>query len=146
MTRRAIRSRLAQGRVGHGLRLPALVVVAADLAVPDRLAERRAAGVPHREQRDLVVEVDEPLDDDLARARAPVLLRVLVRGVRASPRSRTTLWPLPDELMMGLTTHGIADRVERRAVLVAGRRRTRTGTFAGRASRRRAAGCPRGPS
>ena len=59
---------LRERRLAHGLGLPGLVVVAADLPVPDRRAEarRRLTGpveVPHREQRDLVVEVDEALDD-----------------------------------------------------------------------------------
>ena len=69
---------LARDRA-HRLRLPALAVVAVDLHVPDRRAERRAAGVAHGEQGDLVVEVDEALDDHAARARAAAGLRVLPR-------------------------------------------------------------------
>ena len=52
----------------HRVRLPALDVVAPDLAVPDGLAEGRAdlavrAARANRELSDLVVEVDERLDD-----------------------------------------------------------------------------------
>ena len=54
-------------RVGHGLRLPGLPIVAALLAVADGRAEGDAIPVTHRQQRDLVVEVDKTLHDDLFR-------------------------------------------------------------------------------
>ncbi|CFE01232.1 Uncharacterised protein [Bordetella pertussis] len=69
----------------HGMGLPALDIVAIDLAMPDGLAELRhdlpvgAAGA-HRQQGDLVVELDETLDDHASGAHAPALLGVAPRG------------------------------------------------------------------
>ena len=52
-------------------------VVAVDLDVADRVRRKLVPSrVPHREQGDLVVEVDEALDDDLAGAGAAAFLRV----------------------------------------------------------------------
>src|SRR3989344_5049737 len=71
-----------QGR--HGLGLPALDVVAADLLVADVLAKVcgylaqlcAPAGGAHGQLRDLVVEVDEALDDDAAVADPPAFPRL----------------------------------------------------------------------
>ena len=63
-----------QRRLAHGLRLPRLAVVAADLHVADRLAEAGAASMADGQLRDLVVEIHEALDDDLAGAGAPAFL------------------------------------------------------------------------
>ena len=55
------------------------MVVAVDLAMADRRTEARAADVAHGQQRDLVVEFDETLDDHprvLAPAAAPARLRI----------------------------------------------------------------------
>ena len=84
--------RLQRSRA-HRLRLPRLAVVAVDLQVADRRAETRAAGVTHREQRDLVVEADEPLDDDATRAGAPAALRVLPGGQHVSASSAARSGP-----------------------------------------------------
>ena len=62
-------------------RLPGLPVVAVDLDVSDRRAALDPVDRGHGEQRELDVEVDEPLDDAAGRARAAALLRVLPCGV-----------------------------------------------------------------
>ena len=67
---------LCERRRAHRLRLPRFAIVAVDLQVTDRVAERRLAAVTHGEQRNLVVEVNEALDDH-RHARAAALLRVL---------------------------------------------------------------------
>jgi len=51
--------------------------------VADRRAERRSGGVAHGQQRDLVVEVHEALDDHAPGAGAPGGLRVLPRRAGA---------------------------------------------------------------
>jgi hypothetical protein len=61
--------------------LPGLAVVAIDLHVADRVEKAGAVAVAHRELGDLVVEVDEALDDDLAGAAAPAFLGVGPGGV-----------------------------------------------------------------
>ena len=71
--------RFRQCHGAHRLRLPGLAVVTVHLQVPDGSTEARAAGMPHREQRDLVVETDEALDDDATGPRATALLRVVPR-------------------------------------------------------------------
>src|SRR5688572_12873057 len=58
--------RFAQCRRRHGLRLPAFAIVAVDLEVADRFAERRAASVPHCQECDLVIEIDKSFDDNFA--------------------------------------------------------------------------------
>ncbi|OMP13167.1 hypothetical protein COLO4_02163 [Corchorus olitorius] len=73
---------LGQGLLAHGLGLPGLVVVALDLAMPDRRAEGGAADVAHGQQGDLVVEVDEALDDHPALAGATAFLGVLPGGLQ----------------------------------------------------------------
>ena len=85
--------RLGQRHATHRLRLPGLAVIAVDLQVADRRAEARAAHVPHREQRDLVVERDESLDDHAARAGATALLRVVPGAlyVRRAPHDALSL-------------------------------------------------------
>ncbi len=83
--------RLGERGRAHRLRLPRLAIVAVDLQMTDRIAERRAAAVTHGQQRDLVVELDEPFDDDAPAAGAAALLRVVPRlldvGLRAHRRS-----------------------------------------------------------
>ena len=58
--------RLLQGALAHRLRLPGLAVVAVHLMVADRVLERRAAGVANGQQRNLIFEFHEALDDYLA--------------------------------------------------------------------------------
>ena len=70
-----------QRLVRHRMRLPGLAVVALDLGVTDRCAEAGAAGVADRQHRDLVVEIDEALDDDLALAGTATLLGVVPGGL-----------------------------------------------------------------
>ena len=74
-----------EGLTRHRLRLPGLLVVAVLLPVPDRLTKAGAVAVTDGEQGDLVIEVDEALDNDLAAARAPALLRVLPGGINLVP-------------------------------------------------------------
>jgi hypothetical protein len=71
----------------HRLGLPGLAVVAVDLRVADRRAERRAAGVTDGQQRDLVVEVDEAFDDDGAGVGAGAGLRDVPGGLPAVRRA-----------------------------------------------------------
>ncbi len=66
-----------EGFFGHGVRLPGLAVVAFDLGVADGGAEGGAADVTDGEHGDLVVEIDEAFDDDLALAGAATFLGVL---------------------------------------------------------------------
>ena len=75
-----LRDRLAALELhgGHRVGLPALDVIAADLAVADRIAERRSRRRAHRQHRDLAVEVDELFDDDATRAGAG---RVSFQGI-----------------------------------------------------------------
>ena len=87
----AMRCDSASARRAHRLRLPRFAIVAVDLQVADRLAERRAAAVTHGEQRDLVVEVDEAFDDHAAAARAAALLRVLPRVLDVRLRAHDAL-------------------------------------------------------
>jgi predicted Abi (CAAX) family protease len=64
-----------QGQGAHGLGLPALDVVARDLAMSDGVAEVGDHGAvpegPDRQQGDLEVEVDATLDDDPRRFHPP---------------------------------------------------------------------------
>ena len=82
------------------------------LQVADRLAEVRldravGACAAHGQQRDLVVEVDEALDDDAAAAHAAAALSAYCHaGGRRRPGASTSDWPLPDDDITGLTTHG----------------------------------------
>lgn len=71
----------------------------------DGLAEVNAVDGAHREQGDLVLEGDEAFDDHLATAGATTLL-AWVQLSSSLARSRSTLWPLPDELITGFTTQG----------------------------------------
>ncbi|HZJ65818.1 MAG TPA: hypothetical protein VFD36_20045, partial [Kofleriaceae bacterium] len=71
----------------HRVRLPALDVVAADLAMTDRITERGAARRADREHRDLALELDEFLDDHATGTGAaaglgvvPALLEIGLRG------------------------------------------------------------------
>ena len=52
-------------------------VIAVDLHVPDRIAERRPAGMPHGQQRDFEIELDLGLDDHAGLAYAPRRHRIL---------------------------------------------------------------------
>src|SRR5690606_4376918 len=61
----------------HGRRQPALAVVAGLLPVADRVAEQGSVAVAHRQQGDLVIEVDEALDDAAAAAGAAAGLGVV---------------------------------------------------------------------
>ena len=47
----------------------------------DGLAEAGAVAMAHGQQRDLVVEIDKTLDDDLATAGAPAFLGVVPGGI-----------------------------------------------------------------
>ena len=67
---------LLEGNGRHGLGLPAALVVAIFLIVPDRRAEGSAADVTHSEESDLIVEIDETLDDDGTMSGASTLLRL----------------------------------------------------------------------
>ena len=60
----------------------------------------------HGQQRDLVVEVDEALDDHAARRRRGRRSARSPRPRRCRRRVRTRLWPLPEDDITGLTTHG----------------------------------------
>jgi hypothetical protein len=105
----AARARSAAG--AHRVRLPALDVVAADLHVADRLAEVRAAARvarAHGEQRDLVVEVDEALDDHAPLGDAAAGHRV-VPGRATSAGPSILLWPLPRAAHHRLDDAGVAD-------------------------------------
>jgi hypothetical protein len=93
-----------QGQLAHGLGLPGFAVVAILLTMADRLAEVDAIDGAHREQGDLVLERNEAFDNHLATTgTAPP-------GHRSSSsslaRSRSRLWPLPEELITGFTTQG----------------------------------------
>ena len=82
----------------------------------------------HGQQRDLVVEVDEALDDHAAarrRARAACAYSHAALDVAAA--SRTTDWPLPEEDITGLTTHGVPSAATASRELVLGRRRSGSG-------------------
>jgi len=68
--------RLGQRRRCHGLRLPGLLIVAFLLAMPYRLAEAGSAGMTHRQQSDLVIEIDEAFDDDPPATGAATGLRI----------------------------------------------------------------------
>ena len=82
---------VVQRDLRHRHRLPRLDVIAVDLAVADGLAEprRRLAGGgidgTDGEQRDLVVEVDETLDDDAPRGHAAAAHGVIPRGADVLP-------------------------------------------------------------
>src|SRR5690606_29890386 len=75
----------------HRLRLPGFAIVAVDLHMSDRIAERRAAGMAHRQQRDLEIECDESLDDHTTLSGATALLRVFPRSSHARLRAHQTL-------------------------------------------------------
>ena len=58
-----------QGPLRHGLRLPALDIVAVHLAMADRFAKMCrnlavCATCTHRQERDLIFKIDEPLNND----------------------------------------------------------------------------------
>ena len=85
---------------GHRMRLPALDIVAVDLHVADRLAEMRldrAAGAEraHRQQRDLVVEVDQAFDDDAAVRYTPARARIVPGRLRSIGGYRPGSVPYP---------------------------------------------------
>ena len=71
--------------------------------------------------------------------------RVVPGRPRRRPSRSTLLWPLPDDDITGLTTHGkpIARAAARNS---SSDRRSGTARSAGRAPRPRAGGCPRGSS
>ena len=71
---------LGDRNVAHRLRLPGFAIVARFLAMADRRAEGRAAGMANRQQGDLVVEIDEALDDAAPLAGASTRLRVVPGG------------------------------------------------------------------
>ena len=104
----------------HRLRLPALAVVAVYLEVPDRRAERRAVTVAHREQGDLVVEVDEAFDNDLAGAGAAASLRIFP-GLADVGRGFHHALALARRRHHGLDHAGHAELLHRVAVLVLAR-------------------------
>ena len=58
----------------HGLRLPGIAVVAVDLDVAYRFAERRSGYVAHCKERDLIVEIHETLHDYASGAGSPPFL------------------------------------------------------------------------
>src|SRR6185369_17500934 len=62
--------------IRHRLRLPGFAVIAVDLQMSDRRAETRAVAMAYGQQRDLVIERDETLDDDPALTGAPAVLGV----------------------------------------------------------------------
>ena len=102
------RSRVARASatLAHRVRLPRLAVVAGLLHVPDRRADGDAAGVADGEQGDLVGEVDEPLDDHRPVLHARALAGVGQAASGSSPGC-TVDWPLPLQLITGLTTQGV---------------------------------------
>src|SRR5687768_9522805 len=82
----------------------------------DGLAERRAATVTHRQKRDLVVELDEPFDDDAAAAGATALLRVVPRVLDVGRRAHHAL-TLARRAHHWLHYTGQAELAERVAIL-----------------------------
>ncbi len=135
-----------EGLRRHRVRLPRPHVIAALLPVADRRAEQGALVTgADRQQRDLVVERDEALDDDASRAAAGAPDSAYSQAVATSAAVRTVLWPLPELDMTGLITQGRPRRCDGRPRPPRGCRRRRRGWSAVRAARRRGGGCPRDP-
>ncbi len=111
----------------------------------DRRAEAGAADVAHGQQRDLVVEVDEALDDHAALPGAPAATARSPRPASHRPPSRPRSGPCPSELITGLTMHGKPSSRSGRVDTRRACRRTGRARSAGRAPRRPGGGCPRGP-
>src|SRR5690606_9949758 len=61
---------------------PGFVIVAPDLTMANRRAERSAAGMTYGEQSDFVVEIDEALHDHPPLARAAALLGIVPGGAQ----------------------------------------------------------------
>ncbi len=58
------------------------------------------------EQGDFEIEVHHPLDDHPSGASAAALLRIAPGASLSWSAERIKLWPLPEELITGLTMHG----------------------------------------
>ncbi|SLE83278.1 Uncharacterised protein [Mycobacteroides abscessus subsp. massiliense] len=118
--------RTAQRGLRHGMRLPALHIVTVGLPVPDGRAEagRDVAVIayrPHRQKRDLVVEVDKSLDDH-AVVGDPAARHRVVPGLFDIGRSVELALPLAGAAHERLHHAGVADapglRVDRRLELI----------------------------
>ena len=69
--------RLFQGVGRHRLRLPTLTVVTAHLMMTDGIERRRTVAVTDGQERDLIIEIHESLDDDTARTGTAGGLRLM---------------------------------------------------------------------
>ena len=107
----------------HRLRLPRLSVVAVLLIVPDRLEKRSSPAMAHRQQRNLVIELYESLDDHFPGSRPAAPLRI-------APTAIDILFAADDALPVSGRTHDRLDHARKADLadslreLFAGRRET----------------------
>ena len=97
---------LGYGSLGHGVRLPGFAVVAIHLNMTNGIAKGGAPGMPDGELGDLVIKINKAFDYDLALP-CPATCLGIFPGFGYIVRTFNGALPLPDELMMGLTTQGI---------------------------------------
>ena len=110
---------LLEGRFGHCLGLPGFAIVAVGLKVTDRCAKTHPVLSPHRQQRDLVIEIDEAFDDHAAFAGTSPSLRV-GPGRFDVIRAENEALPLARRAHDRLNNAGQADACDRLAILLDG--------------------------